>query len=638
MPQSLPELLPEALQATTEENLAGFRQAADKSGFQFPPGTEFAEQLAGFFTCSLFGARFCIRYPRILLSEQALSSLTRTLHLDDYRQRLSDIFETATSESQLMSAMRVWRQQEMIRIAWRDLHNLADTSETLLNLSELAEASIDLTYRFCCEELKDRFGVPRNANGVHQRLVVLGMGKLGGRELNYSSDIDLILAYPEAGETDGRKVVDNTDFYRRVTQKFVRLLNESTADGFVFRVDLRLRPFGSSGPIAMTFDAMEAYYQTQGREWERYAMIKARVVSGEEQAGRQLFDFLRPFVFRRYLDYSAFESLRDMKARISAQVKRKGMQDNVKLGSGGIREIEFIGQAFQLVRGGKETELQQRGIVTILGLLAEKNYLGCGEANALLQAYDFLRRSENRLQMVNDQQTHKLPESDIERSRLAYSMGFSDWETFAEELQRHREHVETVFQAIFRVEEEEQEKSPQRDPLELLWSAELTDDDAHGELAELGFSDTQALLDALKQLAQGGYYSRLTNIARERLDRIIPLVLRATAERGNADETAHRMLGLLRNIAGRSVYVQVLLERPQSLELLVRLYSESKWLAEFVSAHPMVIDEILDHRILQNVPDEAALQARNANHTVACSQRNAGRANGCQYASFVRPT
>jgi len=604
----LPDAIPSPLLPIAEENLARVRQSATDAGLAWPAEDNFTSQALRFFTCCLFGARFCARYPQLLLSTQAQASLCTTLGLSDYKARVAGALDTSASEAQLMSSLRLVRQQEMIRIAWRDVLGLAEMTETLRNLSELAEAFIDLTLEYCCEQMTPRFGLPRNRAGDVQPLVVLGMGKLGGLELNYSSDIDLIFTYPEAGESDGKKVVDIGDYYRRATQKFVRLLNESTEDGFVFRVDLRLRPFGASGPVAMSFDAMEAYYQTQGREWERYAMIKARVVSGDPTLGEQLFSFLRPFVFRRYLDYSAFESLRDMKARISQQVQRKGMAHNVKLGAGGIREIEFIGQAFQLVRGGKETELQQRGILTILPLLGEKGYLGEEEVAALIVAYDFLRRTENRLQMVQDQQTHTLPDHPDEQIRLAYAMGFADWEPFAAALQAHRDHVQGVFEAIFRVEEEGTDTDPAIDRLALLWSGDLADEDAEAALAEIGYTASSEFYAQLKQLGQAGFYSRLTNTARDRLDRMVPLLLRQAAVTEDPDQTAQRLLVLMRNIAGRSVYVQVLLEHPQSLALLIRLYAQSKWLAAFVSAHPMVIDEILDHRLLQHPPDADDLQ------------------------------
>lgn len=599
--------MPNDLAIVANENLQKLKQAVETQDMQWPSLENFDENVTKLFCGSLFIVRFAIRFPEILIGEQALQNLGCSMTIDDYRQSVGAVIDEASSETQLMSGLRILRQQEMLRITWRDLLGVAGTTETLCNLTEFAEACIDLTLKRCYQDLSERFGVPRNADGVEQVPVVLGMGKLGGMELNYSSDIDLIVTFAESGLTDGRKELDITDFYRRVIQKFVRLLNESTAEGFVFRVDLRLRPFGASGPMAMSFDAMEAYYQTQGREWERYAMIKARVVSGSPELAEQLFSFLRPFVFRRYLDYSAFESLRDLKAQISQQVARKGMQGNVKLGAGGIREIEFIGQAFQLVRAGKETELQEKGIVKVLGLLSEKNHLAKEEVADLHAAYDFLRRTENRLQMVQDQQTHELPTQKLEQSRLAYSMGFSDWAAFLTQLESYRAKVQAVFEAVFRLDNDEAQNVPDQDSFALLWSGELSVEQAQEELTSVGYRESDDIYKHIQQLNQGGYYSRLTKIAKDRLDKIVPALLRVAVNTENPDLAVLRMLGLLRNIAGRSVYVQVLLERPESLELLCRLYSSSKWLSEFVNSHPMVIDEILDHRLLQNVPDVAAI-------------------------------
>lgn len=598
--------MPEDLRAVAKQNVQQLRQIVEAKGMAWPHLDHFDENVTQLFLGSLFLVSFAQRFPQILVAEQALGKLNCSMTLGDYRELVAAVIEDASSEAQLMSELRILRQQEMLRMTWRDLLGLASTSETLRNLTEFAEACIDLTLKRCYLDLSERFGVPRNAQGVEQKPVVLGMGKLGGMELNYSSDIDLIVTYAEPGQTDGRKELDITDFYRRVIQKFVRIMSEPTAEGFVFRVDLRLRPFGASGPMAMSFDGMEAYYQTQGREWERYAMIKARVVSGESELAEQLFSFLRPFVFRRYLDYSAFESLRDLKSQISQQVALKGMQGNVKLGAGGIREIEFIGQAFQLVRAGKETELQEKGIIKVLGLLAEKNYLSKNEVADLHAAYDFLRRTENRLQMVHDQQTHELPSQEQELRRLAYVMGFANWSDFSEQLQSHRLKVQKVFEAVFSLDNECNE-GKNKDRFDLLWSGELTKEQAEQELIAVGYLQSDDIFNHIRQLNQGGYYSRLTKIAKERLDKIVPALLRTAVRTQNPDLAVVRMLGLLRNIAGRSVYVQVLLEHPESLELLCRLYSSSQWLADFVNSHPMVIDEILDHRLLKNVPDVEAI-------------------------------
>jgi glutamate-ammonia-ligase adenylyltransferase len=283
-----------------------------------------------------------------------------------------------------------------------------------------------------------------------QSLVVLGMGKLGARELNLSSDIDLIFAFPSTGEVSGGpRALGNEQFFTRLCQRLVKALDAQTVDGFVFRVDTRLRPFGAAGPLAMSFDAMEAYYQYQAREWERYAMTKARAVAGEPGPIAELMAMLRPFVYRRYLDFGAIDSLRNLKAIIDRELKRKGMDDNIKLGPGGIREIEFIGQSFQLIRGGRDPELQIRPIQPVLALLGAKGLLEAGAVDELTAAYRFLRLVENRVQAWQDRQTHVLPQQPEARLRLARSMGFSDWDGFKAELDRHRAGVQARFDGIF---------------------------------------------------------------------------------------------------------------------------------------------------------------------------------------------
>jgi len=371
-------------------------------------------------------------------------------------QRVQAEFSAAQNQEDLMRRLKHLRVLESMRITWRDLTGVADLDEVLRATSDLAEILINETLEWCYAQLTQQFGVPRNAEGDAQQMVVIGMGKLGGRELNFSSDIDLIFAYPESGQTDGDRCLDNQQFFIRLGQQLIKILNDVNADGFVYRVDMRLRPFGDSGPLAVNFDSLENYYLTHGREWERYALIKARVVAGDQQAGAELFDMLRPFVYRRYLDYGAFEELRDMKAMIDRQARSKGQLENVKLGPGGIREVEFIGQAFQLVRGGRDPELQVRGIREVLRLIAEKNLIPQAAEERLQKAYAFLRRTENHIQMWADQQAHDLPQSDELRLRLAFSMGFDDWNIFKDELDRHRAAVARHFAEVFSVETDEQ--------------------------------------------------------------------------------------------------------------------------------------------------------------------------------------
>ena len=347
-----------------------------------------------------------LRRQRGLLAELVKSGDVFTAYeYADFKQRLSSKLTHVSDETSLLRVLRLFRRREMVRIAWRDLSGWADTSETLHELTWLADAAVQGALDWWSTQLITRHGTPRDAQGQPVGLVVLGMGKLGGHELNFSSDIDLIFAFDDEGETDGAKPLDNSEFFTRLGQRLIRAIDARTEEGFVFRVDMRLRPWGDEGPLALTFEQMELYYTLHGREWERYALIKARPMAGDMVAGERLMRQLRPFVYRRYLDYGAFGQLREMKSMIEREMARKGMRDNVKLGPGGIREVEFIGQVFQLLRGGREPALQQRSILQILWVLAEDEILSPDEMQRLTEGYDVLRRVENRLQAARDQQT-----------------------------------------------------------------------------------------------------------------------------------------------------------------------------------------------------------------------------------------
>ena len=354
------------------------------------------------------------------------------------------------------------------------------------------------------------------------------MGKLGGGELNFSSDIDLILLYPEAGETDGARAIDNAEFFLRLGQKIVQLLATPTVEGFVYRVDLRLRPFGDSGRVALSFGAFEHYLQEHGRDWERYAYVKARPLTAIEHYAALYEDVLRPFVYRRYLDYSVFESLREMKGMISREVERRELQENVKLGPGGIREIEFIVQAFQLIRGGSDRRLQSRELRSVLPLLVGQRFLRREAVAELEAAYRYLRRVENRLQQWNDEQTHQLPEDETGRSRLALAMGANDWSALHAELAGHRQRVaqhfaQTVFGPGGAAQAEQEKRAP------------LVDLDAPMEarvagLQAMGFDDAAAIIEPLDHLRDTSYYRRLDETGRRRLHELLARLLPPIAQ------------------------------------------------------------------------------------------------------------
>ena len=331
--------LPAALREGVERRWAQYAAAAREQDLAWPAAAVI-ESLPRVWAASEFVAQHCLRSPA-LLTELAVSGDLQAVYPERrYAGRLESSLAAAADETALGQCLRQCRRREMVRIAWRDLAGWAELDETLRDLSALARACIAGALARLDAWQSAELGVPADSRGARQGLVVIGMGKLGAGELNYSSDIDLIFAYPEDGETaGGARGASNADYFRRLAQRLIQALNAPTAEGFVFRVDMRLRPFGDSGPLVMSFDAMEDYYQTHGREWERYAWIKAAVVAGDAAAGEQLMRMLRPFVFRRYLDFSAYRSLREMKALIEEQVKRKGMEDNIKLGAGCIREI-----------------------------------------------------------------------------------------------------------------------------------------------------------------------------------------------------------------------------------------------------------------------------------------------------------
>ncbi|MBX2824133.1 MAG: bifunctional [glutamate--ammonia ligase]-adenylyl-L-tyrosine phosphorylase/[glutamate--ammonia-ligase] adenylyltransferase [Gammaproteobacteria bacterium] len=518
--------------------------------------------------------------------------------------------EQGFSEEQLMAAMRRYRQVEMVRLVISELSGLVPIAEILRATTELADACIAGAVRFAQAVLERRFGEPVAEDGTRQELVVLAMGKLGGFELNFSSDVDLICTYRAAGETNGEAVgkrsIDNEGFFRRVTQAMARILGKITEDGFVFRVDLRLRPFGDSGPLVMNFDGFEHYYLTQGREWERYAMIKSRAICGLEHDRQELQALLKPFVYRRYLDYGAFESLRDLKQRIATKVRQKGMEENIKLGPGGIREIEFIGQAFQLVRGGREPTLQQRPILDVLDALGELSLITPADLENLCVAYNLLRRTENCLQMMRDQQVHSLPDDDDDRARLRLALGYDNWRDFYTELSSRRSAVQQIFQQVFQSEEEEATGAV--DPLSSLWLSVGENPELAVELATHGFKQPEQVATALQEFVDSVFYRNLTSQAVQRVEVLMPKILQAVQHRSGSWRALQGLLQLVRSVAGRSVYLQVLIETPDALQLITRLFSRSTFVTDFVCQHPIVIDELLDYRNIEAPPDRARME------------------------------
>lgn len=525
---------------------------------------------------------------------------------EQYRRRLTDrIEEAAGDEAALASVLRRFRAAESARIAWRDLFGLAPIDTVLREQSALADICVALALEHVEAGLRERHGVPRNGSGEAQSLVVLGMGKLGGRELNFSSDIDLVLVFGESGRTDGQRPIDNAEFFTRVSQRLIRLLDERTADGFVYRVDMRLRPFGASGPLVVHLGQLEQYLLTQAREWERFALVKARPLTGAAATVRELEALLRPFVFRRYLDFGAFEALRNLKARLEREVARKGLQGNVKYGRGGIREIEFIAQAFQLIRGGREPRLRTRRLTEALLVLADTGELSVRVVDELLQAYRYLRRVENRLQLFADERVHALPQGPRDTAHLAWLMGEPDVGAFRAALKAHMDRVHARFNQVFNVPAEEERVA---DPLKAVWEGEVDADVARERLAATGFTEPGEVEARLRALRSSTRYRSLTTTARDRFDRLLPLILYDAGETAMAEQTLNRLLALLEAVARRSVYLSLLVEHAGARRRLVELCAASPWIAEFVTGHPILLDELLDPDSLFEAPDRASVE------------------------------
>jgi glutamate-ammonia-ligase adenylyltransferase len=598
-----------------DQHLARFGKALDEAGL--PPLTdEFARRARFVFACSDYAARTCLRWPQLWHELSDGGRLHQTLDDAALARRLDGLLAHAEpTEEGMMAILRRFRHVESLRIAWRDLCGLAELPETLRDLSALADAcigaSLDKLYEWHC----DRWGTPRDAAGEQQQLIVLGMGKLGGGELNFSSDVDLIFAFQDHGETDSAAPRTNIEFFTRLGQRLIRVLSEPTVDGFAYRVDMRLRPFGDSGPLVASGEALENYYLAQGRDWERYAMVKARVVAGDRRAGEELLGELQPFVYRRYLDYGAFSALRTMKESIRREQNKRGRVHDVKLSDGGIREVEFIGQAFQLIYGGREPPLRIREIDLALQRLANGGHLPEPAVAELRAAYVFLRRLENRLQMLNEEQTHALPDDELDRQRIACAMGLRDWAELMHEYTNHTARVAKQFAAIFTTPEDSSTEGGERSPWWGLWQGDLSDPGTAQRLRELGYGDAPAVCERLSALRNSFSYKSLSEIARERFDKLMPSVLRACAATGNPDETLYRTVALQQQIAGRSAYLVLLHEHPQALDQLIKLFSASPWVAQFVSQHPILLDELLDPRNLYELPDRAKLSRNLADLT-----------------------
>lgn len=583
---------------------------------------EFSRQLTRAFTGSEFIAKTAARRPQFLLELMESGALFR-VQTDADIDAFAALIRASTSDAELDSRLRNERNKAMLRIIWRDMNRLAGMSEVTAELSRFADQCIQLAAEFHYQALEKIYGTPLGReSGTAQPFMVLGMGKLGAGELNISSDIDLIFTFPESGETNhSTRAVSNQEFFIKLGQRVIKSLDTVTAEGFVFRVDMRLRPNGESGALAMSFAGMEGYYQNQGREWERYAMIKARTVAmaggdNHSHARNVLRKLLQPFTYRQYIDFSAIESLREMKGLIARQVQRKGMNLDVKLGEGGIREVEFVVQVFQLIRGGRDALLRKRKVPVLLPLLEQENYLPPGTGAALLGAYIFLRNTEHAIQGFQDKQTQALPIDPLGQLRLAWLMGFDNWDAFSLTLTAYRQRVNAEFKAVIAAPDEEESIDQKALTFCLsLWEGSLQGEDAIQALEARDVDSADGLVKNLADLRVSRAVLSMQASGRTRLDSFIPRLLHmlfVEAGRGKLPltiaETFGRIVPFIEAVARRTAYLVLLVENPTALNQLIRLCAASPWIADLLTQYPALLDELLTPESLYAPPDKASLR------------------------------
>jgi glutamate-ammonia-ligase adenylyltransferase len=576
------------------------------------------QELKSVWAASDFIANSCIRNPLLLHDLISSGDLDSLYAPDKLPEDIARYLADCENEDDLHARLRKIRQREMVRIAWRDLAGMADLEQTMECVSVLADSCISQALAHHALWLSRRYGLPQSEHGDPAEMVVLGLGKLGGYELNYSSDVDLIFAYNWPGRTvhvdPGQDhistEIDNQEFFIKLGRKIVTALDSVTREGFVFRTDMRLRPNGDSGPLVLSFAAIEHYYQTHGRNWERYALIKARVVAGDKNTGEELLTILNPFIYRKYLDFGAFDSIREMKNTIERELKQEGVNQNIKLGWGGIREIEFLVQSHQLIRGGREKKLQTQSLYQAITGLQGLGVIDNLAQSQLLEGYRFLRNSEHRLQMVADRQTQRLPESDTDCQRLAWSMGFDNWPAYVKQLDQHRTGIHGLFKEILGAKTSDTEQSDRvEDQLADVWKGTLAQQEAVKILIAAGFSHADSTPQLLTGVRKGRLYQAFSGIERDRIDRLMPLALQQAALHPDAERAMAAFVSVVEAIGRRSVYLSLLIENPIALKQLFHLCAASPWISTHIGRHPVILDELLNPLVDIRTRDDEDLRS-----------------------------
>jgi [glutamine synthetase] adenylyltransferase / [glutamine synthetase]-adenylyl-L-tyrosine phosphorylase len=542
----------------------------------------FDNQLAQTFQASRYAERLCT-------ANQSL--------IDDLREHgnapllIEKIaLPSAGSLDELNTNLRKFRQRVMLRLIFRDVNGLADLNEVVTTISNLADFVLTTALDFHQTEVADKFNLSATQRSDdNARLVIVGMGKLGAHELNVSSDIDLIFIHAEDGEANAEKSWH--EFHAEIGKRVIRTIDDVTQDGFVFRVDMRLRPYGASGALVTSLAALDAYFRTQARPWERYAWLKARAITGADATIKALSRLVTPFVYRRYHDYGAIEEMRDIHGQIRAEATKRNRLNDIKVGPGGIREVEFVVQMHQLIRGGREPRLQIASTRESFAVIASLGLMDADRVVRLSEAYIFLRNLEHRLQYVDDAQTQSLPTTEFEQARIAHAMNFADWAAFDAMLKTHRDIVTAEFENVFAKTSDDDSNASNAKETDLN-----TNIHAVFEGIALDEASKTAISARVAAWTSASRTATLSPKVRARMETLIPAALRAALAHDPSPTTAFRMFDLLDAIDKRETYLALLSEHPDVLNRVARIAAKSAWAADFLRKHPVLLDELLQHR------------------------------------------
>ena len=548
----------------------------------FERDCDFMESLQKLALGSNYAIAQLIKYPDFIKKLQSCRHFE--LDTDQLIRSLEGISDINLIKFQL----RLFRHQKLLEIIYLDICRQQDIESTLLQLSELADLLIQQALAKTEQILSTKHGQPFDELGQPMQLNIIGMGKLGGKELNFSSDIDLICCYSDDGNLSGYGQLSHTQYYSHVVKMFNQLLYETTADGFVYRVDLRLRPWGDSGPMVLSHNAFEHYYQLHGREWEQYAMVKARVITGSKSDKKYLQSILKPFIYRRYHDYRVFDGLASLKQKIDQQSSRKKTRCNIKIGRGGIREIEFFVQAFQILKGGRNHQLQTQSLFKAIETLLTQEITDSQTLNQMRESYCFLRLLENRLQMLNDSQTHEIPTRQNSQERISLLLGYANWQSLEKELNQHQNQVNEIFSSLFKQQQNDQ---PQGEIVQHF--NELSEEQHLQVIQNLQFTNPQEIHQRLLQFYQSRSLLFMSDKAKKRFHVFFPELLKQITQHQQQLQLLEKLIALLSSIAGRSVYFELLYQNIPLLVKLVHLFDSSNWIAAEVTRHPILLESLL---------------------------------------------